>query len=146
LSAALGVAQLSRIEELLSKRDQVAQWYNERLKGVEGVQIPYIAPETTRMSWFLYVIRLDTNINHDQVMKALRERGIPSRSYFTPIHLQPFYVKQFGYRRGDFPQTEAAGDTCLALPFSGVMTQEEVEYVCAALEEIIADELTQACT
>lgn len=139
LSAALGVAQLSRIEELLSKRDRVARWYTERLKGMDGVHVPYIAPETTRMSWFVYVIRLDAHLDRSRVMEALRVRGIPSRPYFTPIHLQPFYVRQFGYRRGDFPQTEAAGDACLALPFSSVMTQQEVEYVCEALRETLVE-------
>ncbi len=59
-----------------------------------------------------------------------------SQPYFTPIHLQPFYVNKFGYRRGDFPVTEDAGDTCLALPsvIRGVMTEEQVAVVCGVLE------------
>ncbi|MEM2002427.1 MAG: DegT/DnrJ/EryC1/StrS family aminotransferase, partial [Candidatus Methanomethylicaceae archaeon] len=97
MSAALGLAQLGRIEELLSKRERVAQWYNERLRDVEGVQIPYIAPTTTRMSWFVYVIRLAPEINRDRVMAELEKRGIPSRPYFPCIHLQPFYRERFGY-------------------------------------------------
>jgi perosamine synthetase len=68
----------------------------------------------------------------------LREQGIPSRPYFTPIHLQPFYVKEFGYQRGDFPVTEKAGDMCLALPFSSVMTEEQVDYVCEALRAALS--------
>jgi len=137
MSAALGLAQLGRIEELLAKREQVAQWYNERLKDVAGVQIPYIAPTTTRISWFVYVIRLAPRIDRNAVMAALEERGVPSRPYFTPIHLQPFYVQRFGYRRGDFPVAEALGDTCLALPFSSVMTEEQVEYVCQILASTV---------
>ena len=62
-------------------------------------------------------------------MKALAEHGIPSRPYFTPIHLQPFYAERFGYQRGDFPVTESLGDMSLALPFSGVMSEEQVDYV-----------------
>jgi perosamine synthetase len=133
MSAALGVSQLSRIEELLARRDQVAEWYNERLADVKGVQIPYVAPTTTRMSWFVYVVRIAPEINRNQVLARLKEQGVPSRPYFTPIHLQPFYVQKFGYRRGDFPVTEQAGDTCLALPFSGVMTEEQVDHVCEHL-------------
>jgi len=133
MSAALGLAQLGRIEELLTKRERVAGWYNERLKDVEGVEIPYIAPTTTRMSWFVYVVRLAPEIDRNAVMGALEKQGIPSRPYFSPIHLQPFYVQRFGYRRGDFPVTEAMGDTCLALPFSSVMTEEQVDYVCGHL-------------
>ncbi len=139
MSAALGCAQLGRVEELLAKRERVAAWYNERLRDVEAVQVPFIAPTTTRMSWFVYVIRLDPEIDRDVVMKRLAERGIPSRPYFVPIHLQPFYVVQFGYRRGDFPVAEAAGDRCLALPFSGVITEEQVDYVCDELRAVIEE-------
>ena len=138
MSAALGGAQFKRIDELLAKRAQVAEWYNERLADVQGVQTPYIAPTTTRMSWFVYVVRIAPEANRDQVMAQLKERGIPSRPYFTPIHLQPFYTQKFGYQRGDLPRTEAAGDTCLALPFSSVMTEEQVDYVCEALKEILS--------
>ncbi len=137
MSAALGITQLGRIEELLAKRERVAGWYNQRLADVKGVQTPYLAPSTTRMSWFVYVVRITAEIGRNSVMARLQERGIPSRPYFTPIHLQPFYVQKFGYKRGDFPVTEAAGDTCLALPFSSVMTEEQVAYVCRSLEAAV---------
>ncbi len=138
MSAALGFSQLKRIEELLSKRERVAGWYNERLADVEGVQTPYIAPTTTRTSWFVYVVRTAPEIGRDQVMRELKEQGIPSRPYFTPIHLQPFYVQKFGYRRGDFPVTEEAGDTCLALPFSSVMVEEQAKCVCRVMRITIS--------
>jgi len=137
MSAALGVAQLGRIEELLSKREQVARWYGERLRGIEGVRMPHIVPGTTCMSWFVYVIRLTPPLDRDQVMARLAKLGVPSRLYFTPIHLQPFFMERFGYRRGDFPVAEAAGDESLALPFSSVMTEEQVEYVCTTLVQVI---------
>lgn len=137
MSAALGLVQLNRIEELLAKRERVVQWYNERLKDVDGVQIPYITPTTTRMSWFVYVIRLAPEINRNAVMTALEKRGIPSRPYFTPIHLQPFYKKRFGYSEGTFPATETVARSALALPFSSIMTEEQVEYVCENLKRII---------
>jgi perosamine synthetase len=137
MSAALGSSQLRRIEELLARRERVAGWYNERVADIEGVQAPSIASTTTRMSWFVYVVRIAPEVGRDRLMARLKEQGIPSRPYFTPIHLQPFYVQKFGYRRGDFPVTEEAGDTCLALPFSGVMTEEQVDYVCEALKAVI---------
>jgi len=138
MSAALGLAQVGRIEELLAKRERVAGMYDERLRKVDGVSVPYVAPTTTRTSWFVYVVRLAPEVDRKRVMAALEERGVPSRPYFTPIHLQPFYVQRFGYRRGDFPVTEAAGDTCLALPFSSVMTEAQVDHVCRALKEAVA--------
>ncbi len=134
MSAALGLAQARRLDELLAKREQVARWYNERIAAMEGITPPYISPNTTRMSWFVYVIRCMLP-NRNALMKYLEERGIPSRPYFAPIHLQSFYQERFGYRRGDFPHTEYAGETSLALPFSSVMTREQVDYVCDHLQK-----------
>jgi dTDP-4-amino-4,6-dideoxygalactose transaminase len=59
---------------------------------------------------------------------------VPSRPYFSPIHLQPFYQERFGYRAGQFPVTERVGAQSLALPFSGIMTAGDVEVVCEALK------------
>jgi dTDP-4-amino-4,6-dideoxygalactose transaminase len=133
MSAALGLAQLRRIDKLLRKREQVAGWYNTRLQNAAGVHLPSVAPTTTRTSWFVYVIRLAPSIRRDKVMDALEDEGIPSRPYFSPIHLQPFYVERFGYRPGDFPVAEALGESCLALPFSSVMTEAQVDDVCQTL-------------
>lgn len=135
MSAALGLAQMARLDELLAKRAQVAGWYRERLAEIELVEPPALAPYTSRMSWFVYVVRIRPPASRDAVMKALVQHGIPSRPYFTPIHLQPFYARRFGYQRGDFPVTEQLGDISLALPFSSVMKEAQVDEVCAALAQ-----------
>jgi dTDP-4-amino-4,6-dideoxygalactose transaminase len=134
MSAAIGLAQINRIDELLEKRAHVAAWYNERIDEIPGLEKPTIAPTTTRMSWFVYVVHCSDGVNRNDLMAYLQDNGVPSRPYFTPIHLQPFYREKFGYQRGDFPQTEKAGDSFLALPFSGVMTEEQVDYVCLQLK------------
>jgi dTDP-4-amino-4,6-dideoxygalactose transaminase len=144
MSAALGLAQLRRVEELLARRDQVANWYNERLAGVELIRTPHINGTTTRMSWFVYVIRLAPQVDRDQLVAQLERHGIPARVYFTPIHLQPFYVQGFGYRVGDFPVTESASKSCLALPFSGVMTESQVDYVCEQLVTVLEQQRSYA--
>ncbi len=138
LSAALGVAQLARIEELLSGREQVAQMYNQRLARVPGVAIPLISPTTDRMSWFVYVIRLAPGIDRNAVMALLAERGVSSRPYFAPIHLQPFYQKMFGYQEGDFPIAERMSASVLALPFYNNLPREQVDHVCDSLCDVIA--------
>ncbi len=94
---------------------------------------------TTTPSWFVYVVRLTDLATRASVMRALGERGIPSRPYFPPIHLQPFYRADFGFRPGAFPVSEAAGDTCLALPFFGTMPESAVDTVCGALREVLAE-------
>jgi dTDP-4-amino-4,6-dideoxygalactose transaminase len=137
LSAALGVAQFARLEELLVRRERVAQWYSERLGSVPGITLPFVDPMVTRMSWFAYVIRIEPEISRVQLMTDLAARGVPTRPYFTPIHLQPFYAERFAYRRGDYPVTEALGDTSLALPFSGTMTSSDVDRVCTELRSAV---------
>jgi len=137
MSAALGTAQMGRFEELSCKRQQVADWYAERLAEIPGVETPAITPTTTRMSWFVYVIRLRKGMDRAAVAARLAERGIPVRPYFLPIHLQPYMVERFGYRKGDFPVTEDLGERGLAVPFSGVMREDEVELVCAELRSAL---------
>jgi len=133
LSAALGVAQLSRLHELLEARDRVARLYSDRLSRADWLRVPVVSAHTTRMSWFAYVVRLASEVERDHVMRDLAGQGIPSRPYFSPIHLQRFYVERFGYSRGDFPVTERLGDVSLALPFSARLTETEVLRVCDAL-------------
>lgn len=139
MSAALGLAQMRRLEELLRKREQVAAWYTNRLSEIPGVETPCIVPSTTRMSWFVYVIRLDPKISRDEAAKRLEQRGIPVRPYFLPIHLQPYMVERFGWQEGNFPVTEDLGRRGLALPFSGVMTREQVEIVCQNLQQTLTE-------
>jgi len=146
LSAALGAVQAARLDELLAKRERVAGWYAARLAGLEGVERPAPAPWTTRMSWFVYVVRLAPGHDRDRVIRDLEARGIPARPYFPPIHLQPFYRGRFGLRPGDFPVTEAAGASCLALPFFGTMREEQVDTVCGALAEALGLELSADTT
>jgi len=139
MSAALGTVQMGRLDELLNKRDRVANWYTERLSEIPGVEPPVVEPYTTRMSWFVYVVRFDAKIDRDLLAKRLEERGIHVRPYFLPIHLQPYMVERFGYHIGDFPVTEDLGRRGLALPFSGVMTEEQVEAVCSTVRDEITN-------
>jgi dTDP-4-amino-4,6-dideoxygalactose transaminase len=138
MSAALGRVQMGRLEELLAKREKVAGWYNQRLANVPGVQAPQLAPETSRASWFVYVVRFSGQIDRERVARKLDEAGIPARPYFLPVHLQPYMVEKFGFQPGDYPITEDLGQRGLALPFSGVMSEAQVEIVCQALAEVMA--------
>jgi dTDP-4-amino-4,6-dideoxygalactose transaminase len=137
MSAALGAAQLERFDELLAHRKRVADWYGERIAEIPGVASLTVATTTTTMSWFVYVVRFDPGIRREDVARRLEAEGIPSRPYFTPIHLQPYFVERFGYEEGDFPVAEDLGRRTLALPFSGVMTEEQVETVCRAVRRAL---------
>jgi len=133
----LGNVQMNRLNEILERRQNVANWYFKFLKDIPAIELPHISDTTTNMSWFVFVIRLSQHINRDSVIQTLSKNGIPARPYFAPIHLQPYMVKKFGFKEGDFPITEDLGTRSLALPFSGVMSLSEVERVCMELEKII---------
>lgn len=147
LSAALGLAQMERIEGIITRRERVARLYNERLSSIPGLQLPFVAPEVTRMSWFVYVIRVGMEEPNPQrqvairnhVMQRLQQAGIGCRPYFSPIHLQPFYRSQFGYREGEFPVAEMLGRTSIAIPFHNNLTLEEIDYVACVLEKALRE-------
>ena len=141
LSAALGCSQMERIEEILDKRAKVAEMYGEKLAEVEEVQVPYIAPYVSRMSWFVYVVRLERGIDRNKVIKYLNEEGVQCKPYFTPIHLQPFYRKMFGYTEGDFPITEKVTGRTIALPFFNNLKEEQIDYVVEKLKEGIKNSI-----
>jgi len=137
LSSALGCSQMDRIEDILEKRSKVAEMYNQKLAEIEEVKIPYISPYTTKMSWFVYVIRLDKDINRGSVIEYLNQEGVQCKPYFTPIHLQPFYKKMFGFQEGDFPITEDVSGRTIALPFFNNLKEEQIEYVVERLKKSI---------
>lgn len=141
ISCALGIVQLERIDDLLNRRQRVADAYNRLLSGVEELHLPYIDPSVTRMSWFVYVVRLAdcyTKDDRDQIVQHLIENQVGTNIYFPPIHLQPFYRKMFDFRAGDFPITEAVAERTIALPFHSLIEEDEVATVVARLKEALA--------
>ncbi|MCD6450215.1 MAG: DegT/DnrJ/EryC1/StrS family aminotransferase [Thermotogaceae bacterium] len=136
MSAALGYSQMKKIDKILEMRGKVASTYNELLNKVEGVRPPAVKEYTTKMSWFVYVVLLDETVNRDKVIDMLKERGIQSRNYFQPVHLQPFY-RRSGHSEGELPNTEKISKRTLALPFYTAMTREEIEKVVDNLKDVL---------
>ena len=137
MSAALGVAQLARLDRLLAQRQAVAARYGEMLRRVPGVTVKRALPSTTRKSWFVFVIHLGPHIDRDRVIEQLEDRGIPSRVYFTPIHLEPYYRQRFGFKPGDFPVAERVAASILALPFHTNLSDAEMDEVVDALQSAV---------
>lgn len=136
ISAALGIAQLERIEEMNARRQQVADMYLDRLKDVEGIILPTI-DQRVKMSWFVFVIRFEPWIDRNIALETLMERGVACRPYFTAIHLQPFYKEMFDYKEGDFPVTERVASGTLAIPFFNKITVEQIDTVVAEIKRAI---------
>jgi perosamine synthetase len=136
MSAAVGVAQLERLQELRRGRARVASAYERALGGPSWLRLPKAGPGE-EVDWFVYVVRLSTDIDRERVIGRLGALGVPSRPYFAPLHLQPFYRSTFGFQPGDFPVTERVAASTLALPFSSRLTDDEVAYVANALIEAV---------
>lgn len=142
INCALGISQLGRLDEIIGKRNNVATIYTKRLSEISEVVVPYVSPDTTKMSWFVYVIRLTdkfSKFERDHIIEELGKRDIQTRNYFEAIHLQPFYVEQFGFKEGDFPITEFVSERTIALPFYTTMTEEDIDYVVNNLKEVILE-------
>jgi perosamine synthetase len=134
LAAALGVAQLERLDRMLADRDAVASLYKQGLAGIEGLVPPIAARGAERRSWFVYTVRLPAGADRDATVARLAERGIASKAYLPCIHLFP-HLRELGYREGQFPVAEDAAAHSLALPFFPAMTESQVARVCEALAE-----------
>lgn len=135
INCALGIAQLSRIEEMKKARRKSTLLYQELLAEEERIILP-VAENGCDVNWFVYVIRLGEQYcqaERDAVMKSMLESGIQVSNYFTPVHLQPFMVEQFGYKKGDFPVTDKICERTIALPFYNNLSREDANTVCDAL-------------
>ena len=134
VAAALGVAQLERLDWLLAERERVAGLYRERLAGIDGLVLPCDDRGDERRSWFVFVVQVPEEAGRDGVIADLAAQGIASKEYLPCIHLQPLYRERFGFRGGEFPVAERVAERSLALPFFTAMREAEVDRVGAALE------------
>jgi perosamine synthetase len=133
LAAALGLAQLERLDEILAGRGEVAARYGALLAGVEGVDVPVPDDEAHRRSWFVYVVKLPLGSDRNGVIARLAAAGVASKPYLPSIHLQPYYRERFGFRDGMLPVAEDVSSRTLALPFHSRLPAEDQERVVDAL-------------
>ncbi len=157
INCALGLAQLQRLDELLTIRADIAAQYLDALAPLLAAKSEIRNPKSesshptpalltqcqrpgTCQSWFVFVVRLAdrfTEQDRDRILHDLRAAGIGCSNYFAPIHLQPFYREQFGFKPGDFPVCEHVAARTIALPFHHELTPDQVTYVCETLRRAL---------
>jgi perosamine synthetase len=142
VAAAIGLAQLGRLDDLLAARARVAARYAEALRGIEGLGLPCADTGGNRRGWFVYVVQVPRGRDRDEVVRALRERGVQSKPYLPAIHLMSFYRETFGHREGEFPVCEDVAARSLALPFFPEMTDGQVQRVAEALGQVLGQRAT----
>ncbi len=144
INAALGAAQLERIDEIIAARAAVHAHYVARLGPEQAKDHPRVllqaCDRSVDPSWFVFVVRLTdqyTQADRDRILSELRARGVGCSNYFAPIHLQPFYRDMFGFKPGDLPTCETVSARTIALPFHHELTQNDVDRVCTELESLL---------
>ena len=137
LACALGLAQLHRLDGMLADRARVAAAYREALAGLEGLDLPCEDVGGDLRGWFVFVVQVPRDCARDDVIRALRERGVASKPYLPAIHLMSLYREAFGHREGQFPVCEDVAARSVALPFFPAMTEGQVAQVAQAVREVL---------
>jgi len=138
MSAALGLAQLKKLDSLIRERQKIAGWYGKYLsKRNDIIQAPVVAPGSTH-TWFVYVVNiLSKRVLRDKVMARLAKLGIATKPYLPSIHLFDFYKKTFHYKKGDYPVSENISKNSLALPFYIGLKEGDIKYIVNQLITVI---------
>jgi perosamine synthetase len=137
IACALGLAQLSRLDELLAARSRVAAWYRESLAPIKGLGLPCPNMEGSRRGWFVFVVQIPARADRDAVIRRLAREGIETKPYLPAIHLMRFYRERFGHSPGDFPVCEDIAARSIALPFFAEMKEWQVRCVADELREAL---------
>ena len=135
IQAALGLSQLSRLDEYVQRRNELARRYDSMLVGLP-LQTPSVSP-VSYSAFHLYVIRIKSQKHgRRQIFDALRAEGIGVNVHYIPVHTQPYY-RQRGFRQGDFPVAEAYYEEAVSLPMYPTLTDTQQEEIVKALRSAI---------
>jgi perosamine synthetase len=144
IACAIGIAQLSRIEQTLAQRARVAEIYRQALGDLQGLTLPCPDHGAALRGWFVFVVQLPHGVDRDETVRELVRRGIQSKPYLPAIHLMSFYRERFGHREGEFPVCEDVAARSLALPFFAQMTEAQVARVADQLSAVLAGDRAPA--
>jgi len=137
VQAAIGLAQFSRIDELVERRRRNARLYSSQLKDVRGLTLP-IEAEWARNVYWMYSILIEDDfaVDRDGLMKRLAEAGVETRTFFIPMHRQPVFLDMGLFQGESYPVAEDISARGLYLPSGSGLSESEVEYVCGVIREI----------
>jgi dTDP-4-amino-4,6-dideoxygalactose transaminase len=139
--SALGSAQLSKSDQFFERRCQIARRYSERFARNEELQLPPPVAPGSEHSWHLFLLRLrpaELRIGRNEFIEELKKLGIGTSVHFIPLHLHPYYAQTYGYKPGDFPHAEDAYSRCLSLPLYPTLSDDEVERIIRAVEQVVS--------
>lgn len=135
MAAAIGLEQLKKIKKFNRRRAEIAGIYLKNLTGVPEIKLPQTLPKRTNV-WHLFPMRVSAGIRN-KFIEALKEFNICTSVHFIPLHLQPFYQKRFGYKKGDLPISEEVFQGEISLPLYPDLKDAEVKYICQVIKYLL---------
>jgi UDP-4-amino-4,6-dideoxy-N-acetyl-beta-L-altrosamine transaminase len=136
---ALGISQLKKLGRFIQRRREIAAKYNEAFADMEEVITP-IEDKNVKAVYHIYVIQLRTEklkVGRKEVSEALRAENIGVNVHYMPLHLHPFYQREFGCKKGDYPKAERYYDRAITLPVFPGMSDEDIEDVIKAVKKVV---------
>ena len=139
INAAIGLAQLERAEQMRDQRQRCAEYYREQLAGLPGVDLPPLHVPAADHAWHLFplVLRPEAKVERNQLILLLAEKGVGTSVHYKPLHRMSYYRDRYRLSLADFPEAERTWQGCLSLPIYPTLADEDLEYVCACLWEIL---------
>ncbi len=138
IQCALGISQLNKIDKFLRRRREIAEKYNEYLKDIDGIVLPY-QEEYIKSSWHLYVIQLELEkfkVGRREIFEALQAENIGVNVHYIPVYYHPYYQK-LGYKKGLCPNAEKLYERIITIPLYPKMTDKDVKDVVEALDRVL---------
>jgi len=137
VQAAIGVAQMQRVNEFVEKKREIASWYNGALGKIDGVTLPCEMPWAKNVYWMYGILIGDEfGLGRDELMKKLREKGIDTRSFFVPMQNQPVFNSLGLFKNDKCPVSDRISKMGLYLPSGIGLTRKEVDYVCNVIKDL----------
>jgi len=136
IQATLGLAQLSRLEELNKRRRRLADQYRKELEGVEGLELPGVPAYPHIHAWHLFIIKV-LSMDREHFMQKLSDYQIGYGIHFPAGHRLNYIQKRYKIKKGELKETERANTQIVSLPLFPDMKEEDVSYVCEAVREIL---------
>ncbi len=139
LQAAVGLAQLERLETFVKRKRDMGRYYTEALKGVKGLQLPIVRTEDAENIYWVYGLLLDKDISADNrtVQRLLAEEGVGARTFFWCMHEQPVYQKQGLFQNESYPNAEYLARKGFYIPSGLALTQEQMEHVVCKVRKVM---------
>jgi len=127
---------MKKLEKMNNLRRAHAAYLNDGLKNISSIEIPTPAKNCLHV-YQMYTIKLKKG-NRDALVRKLKEKGIEASVHFDPpVHLQPFYMKTYGCKKGDLPITERLSQSIITLPMFPTMKKQELDFIISTLKEFV---------